>query len=65
MIILICIILIISFFDFRAMIKNKQQSDMICFIVIAAGSLLYGYYYNTHMYTASVIGFLLRLLKVQ
>ncbi|MDF2593146.1 MAG: hypothetical protein K0S75_2612 [Clostridia bacterium] len=65
MILLICIVLIISFFDLSAMIKNRQQSDIICFIIIAVGTVLYGYYYNTHIYTASLIGFVLKLLQVQ
>lgn len=65
MLLLICIILIISFFDLRTIIRDKQQSDIICFVVIAVGSILYGYYYNTHLYAASLIGFFLDLLKVQ
>lgn len=64
MILLILIILIISFFDLRPMFISKQRSDIICFTVIALGCILYGYYYNTHMYTASVIGFILKLFKV-
>lgn len=65
MILLVCIVLIIGFFDFRTMIKNKHQSDIICFVIISVGSILYGYYYNTHIYTASLIDFIISLLQVQ
>lgn len=62
---LIVIILIICFIDLRAMIKNKQKNDIVCFLIIALGSILYGYYYTNNVYTASLSGFFLRLLQIQ
>jgi|GEM_PF-4202606 len=65
MILLISLILAISFVDLRPMLVKGQKKEVICFIAIALVSILYGYYYMGHIYTASVIGFFLDLLNIQ
>ena len=65
MILLISIILVISFLDLKPMIAKGQKKEAVCFIAIAFGSILYGYYFMRHMYTASVIGFFLNVLNVK
>lgn len=58
-------ILIISFFDLRKIIEEKQPNAFATFVVLAIGTIIYGYYYSTHVYTASIIGTILNLFNVK
>ncbi len=57
-------VLIISFFDLRKIIEEKQPKAFATFLVLAIGTIIYGYYYSTHVYTASVIGTIFNLFNI-
>ena len=57
-------ILIISFFDLRVIIKEKQPKAFVAFVILALGTICYAYYYTTHVYTASVVKTILALFNL-
>lgn len=47
------------------MIKNKQGKEAAVLLTLGAITMAYGYYYNTHRYTASLINVLIKFLNMQ
>lgn len=64
-VVLLAVIAAISLFDLRKIIMDKQYNDMVFFIAYTVVSLALGYYYSTHIYTASLSGYLLKLFNIK
>lgn len=62
MLILTIIIIIIEMIP---IIRKKQAKEASVLLLLGAVTLAYGYYYNTHRYTASLVDILFRLFNVR
>lgn len=62
MIYLFVIVLLISFFEVRAMCKHKLKKEIIVFTVCGVITLLYGYYFLKHIHTASFARYIFSLI---
>jgi hypothetical protein len=47
------------------LIKKKQGKEVAVLLLLGAVTLSYGYYYNTHRYTASLIDMLFKLFNMR
>ncbi len=62
MLILTCIIIIIELIP---IIKKKQGKEAVILLLLGAITLAYGYYYNTHKYSASLIHAIYKLVIIR
>lgn len=62
MLILAFIIIVI---EIVPMIKKKQGKEAVILLLLGAITLAYGYYYNTHKYTASLVNFMLESFNIR
>lgn len=57
--------IIIAAMDLIPAIKKKQGKEAVVLILLGAITLSYGYYYNTHKYTASLVDILFGIFNIQ
>jgi len=57
--------LIIIGIEMIPIIKKKQVREAVALLALGAITLAYGYYYNTHRYTASLVKILLQIFSTQ
>jgi hypothetical protein len=62
MLILAFIIIIIELIP---LIRKKQGKEAAVLLLLGAVTLAYGYYYNTHMYTASLVNTMFKLFNIR
>ncbi|HYF82513.1 MAG TPA: hypothetical protein VEB00_05750 [Clostridia bacterium] len=62
MLILVFIVIVIEIIP---MIKKKQGKEAVVLLILGAITLAYGYYYNTHKYTASLVNMMFELFNVR
>ena len=53
--------LIIIVLEMIPLIKKKRRKETAALLLLGAITLAYGYYYNTHMYTASLVNIMFKL----
>ena len=47
------------------MMKKKKGKEAAVLLMLGAITLAYGYYYNTHRYTASLVNILFEIFNIQ
>lgn len=62
---LIVIIIILIVFEIIPLKKNKKNREIIVVLLLGAITLAYGYYYNTHRYTASIVNIIFEIFNVR
>jgi hypothetical protein len=62
--VLLVVVIIVCILDFSKILKNGGTIDKVFFLLIAAATIAYGYYYNTHLYTASIAKILIKLFGI-
>lgn len=60
---LIFIVVILTVIEIIPLKKKKQSREILILLILGAVTLAYGYYYNTHRYTASIANLLLELFN--
>ncbi len=61
MLILAFIVIVIEIIP---LIKKKQSKEALVLVLLGAITLVYGYYYNTHRYTASLVNSMLNMFNL-
>lgn len=56
------LVLVVGFFEIRAMIKRKQSREIVVFVVVAVLSLSLAYFYFSNPYGESLAQRILRIL---
>lgn len=56
--------LIVVIIELIPAVKRKQKKEAAVLILLGIITLAYGYYYNTHRYTASLVNVLLGIFNV-
>ena len=62
---LILIVMIIIITDIIPIKNKKQGREIIVLLMLGAITLSYGYYYNTHKYTASLVNLMFELFNMR
>ncbi|KUO77689.1 MAG: hypothetical protein APF77_13180 [Clostridia bacterium BRH_c25] len=62
MLILAFIVIVIEIIP---MVKKKQGKESAVLLLFGVITLAYGYYYNTHSYTASLVNILFKIFNVR
>lgn len=62
---LILLISIITVIEAIPLKKKKQSREIKALLVLGAVTLAYGYYYSTHIHTASIVDLLLRIFNIR
>ena len=57
--------LIVIFIELIPAVKKKQGREAIVLLLLGTFTLVYGYYYNTRQYSASLVKILLGVFNVQ
>lgn len=57
--------LLIVLIEIIPLVKNKQGKEAAVLLLLGLITLAYGYYYNTHRHTASLVNVLFALFNVQ
>jgi hypothetical protein len=52
-------------FEIMPLKQEKQSREIIVLLMLGAITLAYGYYYNTHKYTASLVNFIFHMLNIR
>ncbi len=47
------------------MIKKKQGKETVILLLLGAITLAYGYYYNTHKHTASLVNMIFEIFRIR
>lgn len=47
------------------MMKKKQGKEAVVLLLLGTITLAYGYYYNTHRYTASLVNMMFEFFNMQ
>ena len=47
------------------MVKKKQGKEAMVLLLLGAITLAYGYYYNTHKHTASLVNIMLEIFRIE
>lgn len=62
---LLTLVLVVSFFEIRGMVKNRQTKEIVVFAVMAVLTLGLGLFYTGNPYRESLAQQLLRLIDRQ
>lgn len=57
--------LLITIAELIPLIKKKQHKEAWVLLLLGAITLSYGYYYNTHIYSASLVNILFQLYRIR
>lgn len=63
--ILILIVAIAMIIEIVPMKKKKQGREIVVLLILGAITLAYGYYYNTHKYSASLVDLIFRIFNMR
>jgi hypothetical protein len=47
------------------MVKKKQGKEVVILLLLGGITLAYGYYYNTHKYTASLVNMMFEIFRIR
>jgi hypothetical protein len=47
------------------MVKKKQGKEAVILLALGAITLVYGYYYNSHKYTASLVSIMFEIFRIK
>ncbi|MHB1391683.1 MAG: hypothetical protein ACYCYE_01130 [Clostridia bacterium] len=51
--------------EIKPMMKKKQGKEAAALLLLGVITLAYGYYYNTHRYTASLVKTIFEIFNIQ
>lgn len=57
--------LLITIIEMIPLLREKKRKEGAVLLLLSAITLAYGYYYNTHIYTASLINTLFQLYGIR
>lgn len=57
--------LIVIVIEIIPMMKKKQGKEASVLLLLGVITLAYGYYYNTHQYTASLTNLIFRIFNIR
>lgn len=56
--------LLITIIEMIPLVRKKQRKEAAVLLLLCTLTLAYGYYYNTHMYSASLVNTLFQLFGI-
>ena len=62
---MLVIALIVMVIELIPMMKKKQGKEASVLLLLGAITLAYGYYYNTHQYTASLVNLISKIFNIR
>ena len=62
---MLVIALIVMVIELIPMMKKKQGKEASVLLLLGAITLAYGYYYNTHQYTASLVNLIFKIFNIR
>ncbi len=57
--------LMIIIIEMLPIVRKKQGKEAVVLLLLGSVTLAYGYYYNTHRYTASLVDIFFRMLNIR
>lgn len=62
---LVLIVIVVIVIDIIPLIKKKQRKEAVVLLMLGAITLAYGYYYNTHSHTASLVDLVFNIFNTR